>query len=95
MLGYKWKRARLSLKRKRNKDEFELKHGQIDDLKQLEDSGYIDLYFGDESHFGLNTKCAVRMATKGQTVIAASSQRQVSKCCWFNFSKESFVFTST
>jgi len=53
MLGYKWKRARLSLKHKRNKDEFELKQGQINDLKQLEDSGYIDLYFGDESHFGL------------------------------------------
>lgn len=53
MLGYKWKRARLSLKGKRNKDEFELKQEQINDLKQLEDSGYIDLYFGDESHFGL------------------------------------------
>jgi hypothetical protein len=53
MLGYKWKRARLSLKRKHNKDEFELKQRQINDLKQLEDTGYIDLYFGDESHFGL------------------------------------------
>ena len=53
MLGYKWKRARHSLKRKRNKEEFELKQAQIEDLKQLEDSGYIDLYYGDESHFGL------------------------------------------
>jgi len=53
MLGYKWKRARLSLKRKRNKDEFELKQGQINDLKHLEDSGFIDLYYGDKSHFGL------------------------------------------
>ena len=53
MLGYKWKRARLSLKRKRSKEEFELKQAQIEDLKQLEDSGYIDLYYGDESHFGL------------------------------------------
>ena len=53
MLGYKWKRARLSLKRKRNKDEFEFKQAQIEDLKKLEDSGYIDLYYGDESHFGL------------------------------------------
>ena len=53
MLGYKWKRARLSLKHKRNKDEFELKQGQIEDLKRLEDSGFIDLFYGDESHFGL------------------------------------------
>jgi len=41
MLGYKWKRARLSLKHKRNKDEFELKQGQIEDLKKLEDEGSI------------------------------------------------------
>jgi hypothetical protein len=35
------------------KNEIELKQAQIEDLKQLEDSGYIDLYLGDESHFGL------------------------------------------
>jgi transposase len=43
----------LSLKRLRRQDEFELKQGQIESLKELEDSGFIDLYFGDESHFGL------------------------------------------
>ena len=43
----------MSLTRKRNKDKIELKQVQIEDLKQLEDSGYIDLYYGDESHFGL------------------------------------------
>jgi len=53
MLGYKWKRARLLLKGKRNKDKFELIKEQINVLKQLEDIGYIDLYFGKESHFGL------------------------------------------
>lgn len=51
MLGYKWKRVRLSLKGKRNKSEFELKQGQIEELKQLENSGYDNLYFGDKSHF--------------------------------------------
>jgi hypothetical protein len=49
--GYKWKRAQVFLKRKRNKDEFEPKQGQINGHKKLEDSGYIDLYYGDESHF--------------------------------------------
>ena len=43
----------MSLKGKRDKDEFEFKQGQIESLKELEDSGFIDLYFGDESHFGL------------------------------------------
>jgi len=39
----------LSLKSKQNKDDFKFKQQQIESLKQLEDSGYIDLYFGDES----------------------------------------------
>ena len=53
MLAYSWKRTWLSLKGKRNKEEFELKEAQIQTLKALEESGYIDLCFGDESHFGL------------------------------------------
>ena len=51
--GYSWKRVRLSLKGKGNQNQFELKQEQIESLKGLEDSGYIDLYFGDEGHFGL------------------------------------------
>jgi hypothetical protein len=43
----------LLLKDKHNQDEFELKQAQIKSLEELEDSKYIDLYFGDESHFGL------------------------------------------
>jgi len=53
VLGYSWKRARLSLKSKRNQDEFDRKQQQIESLKEMEASGYIDLYWGDESHFGL------------------------------------------
>jgi len=45
--------VRLSLKSKRNQTEFEFKQQQIESLKELENNGYIDLYFGDESHFGL------------------------------------------
>jgi len=41
----------LSLKSKQNKNDFEFKQQQIESLKQLEDSGFIDLYFGDESYF--------------------------------------------
>ena len=43
----------MSLKSKQKKDDFKFKQQQIESLKQLEDSGYIDLYFDDESHFGL------------------------------------------
>ena len=52
-MGYSWKRARLSLKSFRSQQEFETKQQQIHDLQLLESSGYVDLYFADESHFGL------------------------------------------
>ena len=39
--GYRWKRARMPLKRLRKQDEFQLKQGQIESLKQLEDSGFM------------------------------------------------------
>ena len=43
----------MSLKSKRNQEEFHFKQQQLESLKQLEDAGYLDLYYGDESHFGL------------------------------------------
>jgi hypothetical protein len=52
-LGYSWKRARLSLKPVRNQELFEAKRKQLYSLMNLHNQGYIDLYFADESHFGL------------------------------------------
>jgi hypothetical protein len=52
-LGYSWKRARLSLKSVRNQELFEAKRKQLGSLVNLHNQGYIDLYFADESHFGL------------------------------------------
>ncbi len=52
-MDYSWKRARLSLKSVRNQELFESKQEQIDSLMNLHNQGYIDLYFADESHFGL------------------------------------------
>ena len=52
-MGYSWKRARLSLNSFRNQLEFDAKQQQINDLQLLDSCGYIDLYFADESHFGL------------------------------------------
>jgi len=74
MLGYKWKRARLSLKGKRNKEEFELKQAQIEDLKQLEDSGYIDLYYGDESHFGLTPNVPYAWQLKNKPLLLPAAK---------------------
>jgi len=74
MLSYSSKRARLSLKRKRNKVEFELKKEQIESLKRLEDSGYLDLYFGDESHFGLTPNVPYAWQTKENPILLPAAK---------------------
>jgi len=53
-LGYSWRRARQSLKPFRNQQVFDAKAREIESLIELHKTGFIDLYFGDESHFGLN-----------------------------------------
>ena len=74
MLTYSWKRARLSLKRKRNKEEFELKQGQIETLKELEDSGYLDVYFCDESHFGLTPNVPYAWQRKDNPILLPAAK---------------------
>jgi hypothetical protein len=64
----------LSLKLIRNEDEFVYKQQQIDGLKQLEDSGYIDLYFGDESHFGLTPNVPYAWQTKENQILLPAAK---------------------
>jgi transposase len=52
-LGYKWKRARQSLKPFRNQELFETGKQETESLLSLHKQGFIALYFADESHFGL------------------------------------------
>jgi hypothetical protein len=74
MLSYSWKRARLSLKHKRNQDLFELKKAQIEILKDLEDSGYLDLYYGDESHFGLTPNVPYAWQRKDNPILLPAAK---------------------
>jgi hypothetical protein len=62
------------LKSKRNQDEFERKQQQIETLKKLEDNGYIDLYFGDESHFGLTPNVPYAWQKKGNQILLPASK---------------------
>lgn len=64
----------MSLKHKRNQDEFEIKQQQIESLKELEDSGYIDLYFGDESHFGLTPNVPYAWQTKENPILLPAAK---------------------
>lgn len=73
-MGYKWKRARLSLKSKRNQEQFRFQQKQIETLKDLEDSGYIDLYFGDQSHFGLTPNVPYAWQTKDSPILLPAAK---------------------
>ena len=57
------------MKSKRNQNDFEHKQQQIESLKELEDSGYIDLYFGDESHFGLTPNVPYAWQTQENPIL--------------------------
>ncbi len=59
----------MSLKSKRYEDDFIFKQQQIERLKELEDSGYIDLYFVDESHFGLTPNVPYAYQTKENPIL--------------------------
>ena len=74
MLGYRWKRVRLSLKSKRNQEDFEFKQKQIESLKKLDASGYIDVYFGDESHFGLTPNVPYAWQTKANPILLPAAK---------------------
>lgn len=64
----------MSLKSKRNQDDFDFKQQQIEKLKELEDSGYIDLYFGDESHFGLTPYVPCAWQTKESPILLPAAK---------------------
>ena len=64
----------MSLKSKRNNDLFDFKQQQIESLKELEDSGFIDLYFGDESHFGLTPNVPYAWQTKENPILLPAAK---------------------
>lgn len=53
MPGYSFKQAQLSIKHLRVQYQFDKLQSEIIQLIELHKQGYLDLYFGDESHFGL------------------------------------------
>ncbi len=52
-MGYTWKRFRKSLKGKQDEEEYEKKLSELKQLLELYRSGYLNLYFADESGFNL------------------------------------------
>ncbi|WP_233530556.1 IS630 family transposase [Gelidibacter salicanalis] len=54
--------------------DFEFKRQQIESLKELENNGYIDLYYGDESHFGLTPNVPYAWQTKSNPVLLPAAK---------------------
>lgn len=52
-LGYTWKRFRKSLKKKQTEKEYQEKLVQLKQLIELYNTGFIDLFFADESGFNM------------------------------------------
>ena len=91
-MGYKWRRARLSLKYKQDKEQFKLKKASIESLKELEDKGYIDLYYGDESHFGLTPNVPYAWQMKGHQILLPASKGKFLNVIGLMNRKNKFIF---
>ena len=74
MLGYSWKRVRLSLKDKRNQSEFDRQKAELEELIELHKMGYIDLYYCDESHFGLTPNVGYAWQHKDNPILLPASK---------------------
>jgi len=90
MLGYSWKRCRLSLKDKRNQDQFDKQKVELEQLEELHKSGYIDLYYGDASHFGLTPCVPYAWQHKDKPTLLPAAKGQslsvfglMTSCCKF------------
>ncbi len=70
----KWKRIRKSLKTKRNQKKFEQAKIEIQELKQQEQLGYIDLFFFDETGFDLTPTVPYAWQPVGKTIEVPSSR---------------------
>jgi len=65
---------RKSVKHKRNPDEFAAKKEQIAHLEHLANEKYLDLFYYDESHFGLVPCVPYAWQSKTHPILVASSK---------------------
>jgi transposase len=67
-LGYSWKRFRKSLKSKQSPEEYAAKAKELEELLRLNKSGYIDLFFADESGFNMSAYVPYGWQPKGEYI---------------------------
>lgn len=82
----------MSLKGKRDNEQFEFKQKQLESLKELENSGYIDLYFGDQSHFGLTPNVPYAWQTKDNPILLPAAKGKYLNVAGMMTRKNKFYF---
>lgn len=75
-LGYTWKRFRKSLKKEQDEEEYERKAGELKQLIELYQSGYVDLFFADESGFNMLGYVPYGWQPKGEYIEITPSKTQ-------------------
>jgi len=73
-LGLRWKRARESLKYKRDQEAFDKAKEEINALKVQEKKGELDLFYFDESGFSLDSQVPYAYQPIGKTIEIPSSR---------------------
>lgn len=93
--GLRWKRARKSLRKKRNQEEYDRSKTLVNELLNSCESGEIELYYFDESGFNLTPNVPYAWQPTGEHIEIPSSKSPsfnvlgfMNKACQF----ESFVF---
>lgn len=66
--GLRWKRTRKSVKKKRDKKEFETAEKEIKELKEQCQKGIIDLFYFDESGFSCDSQIPYAYQPTGETL---------------------------
>jgi transposase len=67
-LHYSWRRLRKWLKPKQDSIEYERIYADLQKLKKLEESGFIDVFYGDQSSFSMNPNVPYGWQEKGNYI---------------------------
>jgi len=67
-MGFKWKRARKSLRRERDEEAFDKAQKKIEDLEEKHKNGDLKLYYFDGSHFSLTPSVPYAWQEKGKEI---------------------------
>lgn len=74
--GFRWKRMRKSVKSKRDENEFGKAEKEIEQLKEQQMSGEIDLYYFDESGFSTGSCVPYAYQPIGETMTIEAFDRR-------------------